>query len=254
VNERLETPAAGEKLQIGWVLRQVWRVYRRRWKLLVPLATIVLIPQALGDAIFGSVEVTRVHSVADVAKLIAIPVSLAINLGGEALYAGIVAAGVVEWLSGRELTDLRKIARTIRYGRLIAVDLLLVFGTAFGLVLLIIPGIAFYTYMAVSPALVELEDMTVKQAFRKSMHLVRGSFWRVLWFTILVLAISDATAAILESPIHGVHGELLFNLAIEALIEPFQGLTTVFLALALLDLHGEDGRLSAFAGRHDGAV
>jgi hypothetical protein len=32
-------------------------------------------------------------------------------------------------------------------------------------------------------------------------------------------------------------------------IEPFQGLTTVFLALALLGLHGQDGRLQEFVER-----
>ncbi len=36
---------------------------------------------------------------------------------------------------------------------------------------------------------------------------------------------------------------------IEAIVEPFQGLTTVFLALALLEIHGKDRRLSAFVER-----
>jgi len=50
-----------------------------------------------------------------------------------------------------------------------------------------------------------------------------------------------------------VQGELLFNLVIEALVEPFQGLTTVVLALGLLGLHGWDDRLRGFAERHDRA-
>lgn len=250
---RIEGPGPGEKLRIGWLLRQVWRIYRRRWKLLVPLAVIVLIPQTVGEALFGDIEVGRIESVGDLAQLIAIPMALAINLGGEALYAGIIAAGVSEWLHGRELTNLGRVARSIRYGRLIAVDLILVAGTTVGFFLLIVPGVIFYTYFLISPALVELEEMSVREAMRQSRELVRGSFWRVLGFTLVVLAVTDLVTLILESPIHGVQGELLFNLVIEALVEPFQGLTTVILALGLLGLHGRDGRLHAFAERHDGA-
>jgi hypothetical protein len=234
-----------------WLLRQVWRIYRRRWKLLVPLAVIVLIPQNIGDALFGDAKIERLHTVSDFAGLIAIPIGIAINLGGEAMYAGIIAAGVSEWVHGRELTNLGQVARSIRYGPLIAVDLILIFGTAVGLVFLIVPGVVFYTYHVISPALVELEDMRVREAMRRSRELVRGSFWRVLGFTLVVLLLSDAATLLLESPIHGLHGEVLFNLVIEAVIEPFQGLTTVVLALGLLGLHAQDGRLRAFAERHD---
>ena len=246
-----EGPGPGEKLRIGWLLHQVWRIYRRRWKLLVPLAVLILIPQTVGDALFGEIEIERIHSATDVAKLISIPLALAINLGGEAMYAGIIAAGVSEWIHGRELNDLGRVARSIRYGRLIAVDLILIVGTAVGFVFLIVPGIVFYTLFVISPALVELEEMPVREAMRRSRELVRGSFWRVLWFTVVVLALSDVVTLVLESPIHGLQGEIVFNLVIEALVEPFQGLTTVILALGLLGLHGGDGRLSAFAERHE---
>ncbi len=245
--EGARIPGPGEKLRIGWLLRQVWRVYRRRWKLLVALAVLVLIPQALADAILGGVQIERVHSITDVVALLSIPVTLAINLGGEALYAGIIAAGVSEWLQGRELRDLGAVARSISYGRLIAIDLILVLGTAVGLLILIVPGIVFYTYLVISPALVELDEMRVRPALRRSVELVRGSFWRVLAFSAIVLLLGDFLAALLESPLHGVPGEAVFNLAIEAVIEPFQGLTTVMLALALLGIHGADDRLRRFA-------
>jgi hypothetical protein len=243
----------GDRLRIGWVLGWVWRVYRSRWRLLVPLAVLVLLPQSLADALFGDFTVERVHSTADVVKLAAIPLSFAINLGGEALYAGIVAAAVVEWMAGRELTDIGRVAGSIRYGRLIAIDLILAIGTAVGLLLLLVPGIVFYAYLAPSPALVELNGMRIREAIRKSIQLVRHSFWRVLGFTVVVLVVSEGLTALLESPVHGTQAELLFNLLIEAIVMPFQGLTTVFLALALLDLHGDDRRLSAYGDRYESA-
>ena len=237
------------RLPVVQVLRTVWRVYRRRWKFLVPLSMVVLLPQALGDAAFGDFEVARIETAADLLKLASIPLSLMINLGGEALYAGIVAAAVVEWLQGRELRDVPGAIRSIEYGRLITLDVILAIGTVIGLVLLIVPGLLFYTYLAASPALVELNGDTVKQAMRQSVELVRGNFWRVLILTFLVLLITDSVASALESPLHGLHGELLFNLLIEAVVEPFQGLTTVFLTLALLEIHGREHRFSAFAER-----
>ena len=247
--EREEVP----RLPVMQVLRVVWRVYRRKWKFLVPLSLVVLLPQAAADAVFGDVEVERVETAEDIVNLAAIPLAIAINLGGEALYAGIVAAAVVEWARGRELRDVPGAVRSIEYGRLIALDLILAVGTVIGLVLLIAPGLIFFTYLAVSPALIELDGDTVKQALRRSAQLVRGNFWRVLGFTLIVLVATDSFATLLESPIHGVHGELLFNLLIEAVVEPFQGLTTVFLALALLGLHGHDDRLAQFVERMKGA-
>ena len=247
--EREEVP----RLPVMQVLRVVWRVYRRKWKFLVPLSLVVLLPQAAADAVFGDVEVERVETAEDILNLASIPLAIAINLGGEALYAGIVAAAVVEWARGRELRDVPGAIRSIEYGRLIALDLMLAVGTVIGLVLLIAPGLIFFTYLVVSPALIELDGDTVKQALRRSAQLVRGNFWRVLGFTLIVLVATDSLATLLESPIHGVHGELLFNLLIEAVVEPFQGLTTVFLALALLGLHGHDDRLAQFVERMKGA-
>jgi hypothetical protein len=240
-----ETP----RLPVVEVLRVVWYVYRRHWKFLIPLSVIVLAPQAVADAVFADVQVTEVKSIDDVLTLASFPIAVAINLGGEALYAGIVAAAVVAWLRGRELRNVPGAIRSIAYGRLIAIDVILALGTALGLVLLIVPGVLIFTYFAVSPALIELDGITVREALRRSPRLVRGNFWRVLGFTMIVLLLAELITALLESPIHDVHGEVVFNLLIEAVIEPFQGLTTVFLALALLGLHGQDGRLQEFVER-----
>ena len=243
------TEGTAPKLAIGSVLRVVWRVYRRRWRLLVPLSLLILLPQAVADAWFGDVDIHRVDSLTGFAELVSIPLAIAINLGGEALYAGIVAAAVVEWLQGRELRDVPGAIRSIAYGRLIVLDVILALGTVIGLVFLIVPGLLFYTYTAVSPALIELNGIPVRQALRRSFELVRGNFWRVMIFTLAVLVGSELLLSLLESPLHGVKGELAMNLVLEAVIEPFVGLTTVFLALALLGLHGQDDRLANFLRR-----
>jgi hypothetical protein len=239
----------GQKLPILGVLRTVWEVYKRRWPVLVGLSLIVLLPQAIADAAFGDVTVDEIRNAGDVLKLATIPFTVGINLGGEALYAGLIAAGVQQWMRGRELRDIPGVIREIRLGRLIAIDLILVAGTILGLALLVIPGIVFYTYFAASPALVELDDLKIGTAMRRSFEIVRGNFTRVLAFIGLVVLVSDGAMLILEAPLHGLTGEAVWNLVLEAVFEPVQGLTTVFLALALLDIRGEDRRLEAFAAR-----
>jgi hypothetical protein len=232
-------PAPVAKVELGPVARDVLRAYAHHWRLLIPLTIVVLLPQALADAAFGEIEIDRVQTAADLLKLATIPLSAAINLGGEALLAGIIAAVVIEWRKGSELSDLRRAAREILYLRLIAIDLLLAIGFGVGLAFLVVPGIVFATYFLISPALVEVERLSIPDAIRKSIVLVRGNFWRVLVFALGFLVVTDFAATVLESPIHGVPGELGFNLVIEAALEPFQGLATVLLALALLDLHRE---------------
>lgn len=243
------TEGRWSKLPVVRVLRVVWRVYRRHWKLLVPLAVVVLLPQALADAFIGEVEIDRVETAADVFKLTEIPLAIAINLGGEALYAGLVAAFVLEWIGTKPWEGVRAALAEIKLWNLIALDILLAIGTTLGLVVLVVPGILFYTYTYVSPALIELHGIGVRASIRESFRLIRGSFWRVLAFATIVLIASQAMTTALESPIHDKPGHLLWNLVIEAAIAPFVGLTTVFLALALLERSGRERRFSDFAER-----
>ena len=234
------------------MLRDTFAVYKRHWKVLVPVTMVVLAPQAIGDALIGEVEVEGVKRPEDVLKLASIPVAVAVNLGGEALLSGIVAAFVIDWRRGGESSELRQILRGIPYGRLIAIDLLLALGTAAGLVLLVVPGVLVFTYLLIAPALIEIEHVTIRESIRRSITLVSGSFWRVLGFAVLVFAVTDGVVHLLESPVHGVEGEALFNLGVEAAIEPVVTVFTVVLALALIDLHEQEAEAAETPGlRHE---
>jgi hypothetical protein len=134
----------------------------------------------------------------------------------------------------------RELLRDIPYRRLIAIDVLFAVGTALGFTLLIVPGVIVFTYLLTSPALVEIQNLTIRGALQRSVELVRGNFWRVLAVAATVLIVSDAVTTVLEAPVHGLAMESLFNLAIEAALEPVQALATVLLALALIRLHGEE--------------
>lgn len=230
------------RLRLRPLVRDVLAGYRGHWRMLVPLALIVLLPQALADALVGDLEVHGVEEIGDIVKLAAIPLTVGINLGGEALFAGIIAAAVLEWRAGRRLLDVPGAARHIPYGRLIILDLIVAAGTAAGVILLIVPGLVFYTYFVIAPAMAELQGRGVRDALRGAVRMVRGNFWRVLAFTLFLVVISDSAAALIESPFEGVAYEAGLHLAIKAALEPIQGLGTVLMALALMDLHGERPR------------
>jgi hypothetical protein len=226
------------RLAIRPILRDTFVVYRRHWRLLIPVAFVVLLPQALVDTGLGDVEVDRVESVGDVLGLAVVPLAIAVGLGGEALYAGVVAAAVLQWRAGHDVR-IDALARSLPYGRLIVADVLLAVGIAAGIALLVVPGVVFATYYALTPALIKLEGRTVRGGFRRSRELVSGSFWPVLALIAGVLVGTEVASELLALPFHQFAAELVEHLAVEALLEPVQGLVTVLTVLALLELRGE---------------
>ncbi len=211
--------------------------YARHWQMLVPLAIVVLAPQAVANAIYDSIEIDGVATLADFAKVVSVVATIAINLGGEALYAGIVAAVVVSWRRGERTLHLGALIRSIPVLSLVAVDLIVALGSALGVLLFVVPGVVFYAFFAISPAMIELRGLGIRAALVTSFRLVRGSFPRVLALVFFVLIFTDAAASALETPVHGVPGEVATGVVIHAVLEPLQGLVTVLLALALIDLH-----------------
>ena len=81
------------------VAGEVITVYRRHWLLLIGAAIVLLIPQALADAFLDGLQVEGIRSARDVIIIAAVPLTVAVNLGGQALYSGFAAATVVEWRS-----------------------------------------------------------------------------------------------------------------------------------------------------------
>jgi hypothetical protein len=235
------TGAAAEspKLPILGLLGDVWRVYRRHWKLLIPLALVVLLPQALGEAL--ELELDTDDLDAGKAALVALTSAAlgATNLAGEALYAGMITGLVVEWRHGARRLSLGRLARELPILRLIVADLLIIAGTVLGLLLLIVPGVLFAIYTIVTTVVIELEDLSIRDGFRRSASLVRGSFWRVLAIGVVLIAGTEAMSAVLLLPLHGFLAEAGGHLAVETAMAPFQGVATVLVALGLMELRGE---------------
>jgi hypothetical protein len=230
---------AREHLALGAIASDIASVYRAHWAFLIPAAMVVLLPQSLAEAFLGDLEVHEIHSLRDVATLIAIPAVLAINLFGQAVYAGLTAAAVIDWRAGVPLPKLSALLRALPIGGLVLLDLLLTGGIAIGLFLLVVPGLAFAAYFGISPAVMKIERRGVIATMRRSAELVRGNFWRVAALIVGVILVTEAIVAAITAPLNGLVASALTNLVADGLIQPIEGLAIALVAIGLLELHGE---------------
>jgi hypothetical protein len=226
-------------LPLKAVARDVASAYRAHWFFLIAAAIVVLLPQSLADGLLGSLNVEGIHSAEDVALLVAAPLTIIVNLFGQAFYAGLAAAAVIEWRANRPLPGLAALLRSVPVGRLVLLDVVLTLGTAIGLVLLVIPGLIFMAFFSISPALVKFEHHGVWGSMRRSRELVRGNFWRVMAIVVGTIVFTEVAVSLISAPFHELAIVTFVDLAADGLLQPIEGLVIVVVALTLLELRGE---------------
>lgn len=233
------TAKPSEHLSVGAIARDVAAAYRQHWLFLIVAAIVILLPQAVLDATLGGIHFDRVHDAGDIAKLAALPATVAVNLFGQAVYAGLTAAVVVDWRAGLPLPNLSVLVRSLPIGGLILLDVVSTIGIGIGFLLLILPGLVFATYFAIAPAVMKFERRGVLDSMRRSAHLVRGNFWRVFVLVVGVIALTELVVALVSLPFHGFEAVALVEVGADGLVQPVEGLGIVLVAIRLLELHGE---------------
>jgi hypothetical protein len=227
------------KLSLRGVAHDVAAAYRSHWLFLIFAAILVLLPQALADGFLDHLNVEGVRSARDAAILAAVPLTVVVNLFGQAFYAGLTAAALVEWRAHHPLPRVLPLLRTIPLRRLVLLDVVLSVGTAIGFVLLLIPGLIWLAYFSIAPAIVKFEHEGVWGSMRRSRELVRGNFWRVFVSIVGTIVLTEAAAGAISAPFHGVGLVTVVDIAADAVLQPIEGLVIVVVALALLELRGE---------------
>ena len=227
------------KLSLREVAREMWAVYRVHWKFLVPAAIVVLLPQSIADALVEGFHLEHLRSFADFAALGGALLTAAVNLFGQAVYAGLTAAAVVEWRAGQPLPRLSALLRAMPIKRLIVLDLVVTLLVAIGFVLLIVPGLIVLTYIAISPAVLKLEHLGVQEALARSIQLVRGRARQVFVTAIGPILLSELAVQAVAAPFDGVAILTVVNLLAEGIFQPIEGLAIALVAIHLLELHGE---------------
>jgi hypothetical protein len=236
-----------ERLTTRGAFVRIWRIYRGWAPSLLLLALIVFIPLGLVNALTVSAEIEDLGAESLVTLLgsgaILIVLSLTAILG-EVFYTGAVAASLTHAHDHRP-PSLREIAGSIRYGRLIAVDVIYGALVAIGLVLLVAPGLAAYAWLAMAAPVVEIEESGVRAALARSVRLVRGRFWTVLAVLLPIGVVGEGIAAVAtrfsddllgDSLLSHWLSEVLANLA----FTPFYAVAAVLLTVTLI--REKDGR------------
>lgn len=217
------------------------RTYRAWWPRFLLLAALIFIPVnvATGLVEHGLETVGEDQDLQIVTLFFGLLTVTFSSLLGEVLLAGTIALSLAGSLHGRT-PGLDEIARGLKYGRLVLLDLAYVVLTALGTLLLLIPGLLVFTLLALAGPVTEIEHHGIRGAFRRSARLVRSDFWLVFWvlFPISVISdlISEAVARISSGLIgHGTVATGVAESVPEILLAPFFAVAAVLLTLRLID-------------------
>jgi hypothetical protein len=226
--------ARSRKLSIRAVVREAATDHRSRFWLLLVAAVVVFVPIGLLEALtegLQDIDVDEADAGA-IAAAVGAAVAFAVSATlGDVFYTGVVAAIVDEERGGarHEIADL---LRRLPYGRLIAIDLIFALVVAIGLVLLIVPGLIVFAWYGLAAPVVKIEGGGVRNAFRRSRELVRGSTARVMALLLPAMVLGEALAELIGNAIdsflgHEAAAELAGTLTGEVLTAPIFALVAV---------------------------
>ncbi len=236
---------------------QIARTYAKWAPSLLLLAVVVFVPVGLVHTIaihpdIGALDLDGVLTILGV--MLAVIALAVTGLLGEVFYTGAVAISLTHPRDGRP-PSLREIAAMVKYRRLIAIDLVYGALVAIGLVLLVVPGIAAFVWLALAAPVVEIEGRGVRDAFARSVQLIRGRFWVVFAVLAPIELLGDGITSLATEIAHDLLGEtflsewladVLSNLA----FTPFYAVAAVLITVGLIrekdgggaELHSEPPR------------
>jgi hypothetical protein len=227
---------------------RIWRTYFAWARTLLPLACFVFVPLGLIHAVPVHVDATELNLGNDLeiaGAVLAILLLVTTGLLGEVFYTGAVAIALTHPHEG-EAPTLREVAGMVRYGTLIAVDLIFGVFVAVGFVAFVAPGVLLFVYLGLAAPVAEIEHRGVRAALARSFALVRGHFWLVLAILVPIEVLSDVLTDLATSGVHSLLGDSLVaewvtDTATNIVLTPFYAVAAVLLTLDLIAAHDGAG-------------
>jgi hypothetical protein len=230
---------------------RIWRTYLAWARPLLLAALVVFVPLGLIHAVPVNVDATQLDlgsGLRVAAAVLALLLLSVTGLLGEIFYTGAVAIALTNPRDGAP-PSLREIAGMVKYGRLIAVDLIFAVAVAAGTIAFVVPGVLLFVYLGLTAPVVEIEHRGVRGAFARSFRLVRGRFWYVLAILVPIELGSDAVTGVATGLAHSLLGNSLFaewlaDTSTNVLLTPFYAVAAVLLTLDLIaEKDGAEPRL-----------
>ncbi len=229
------------RAELASIYLRIGRTYWRWAPSLVLLAVVVFVPLGLIHALtlesnIGSFDFGSGLKL--LAILGAVLALAATGLVGEVFYTGAVSILLTHPHDG-EPPSMREIAGMIKYGPLIAIDLLYGFAVAIGLIFFFIPGVLLFVWFGLTAPVVEIEHRGIRAAFRRSVELVRHKFWIVALVLIPIEVVGDAMTNLATEATHGLVGseficEWLADVLANIAFTPFYAVAAVLLTVDLI--------------------
>ncbi len=233
------------------VARTYGRIGRTYWAwfpAILLLSIVVFVPLGAIDTLVANADVESLDLGSGLkvfAVALAIGAITTTGLLGEVFFSGAVAVSLT---SPREekLPSMLQIAKRLRYGRLIGVDVVYVLIVAAGLILFIFPGALAFVFLGLAGPIVELEERTVRGALKRSWELVRGNFWFVFWILVPIEIAGDVVGEGITQGVHALLGHgFLAGWAAESLanvlVSPLFAVATVLLTIELITAKDGEG-------------
>jgi hypothetical protein len=230
-----------DRLSLLSIYGRIWRTYFAWARTLLPMAFFVFVPLGLIHAIPVHVEATSLNIDSGLeifGAVLAVLLLVTTGLLGEIFYTGAVAIALTHPHDG-EQPSLREVAGSIRYGTLIAVDLIFGVLVAAGVLAFVIPGVLVFVYLGLAAPVVEIEHRGVRAALARSFALVRGHFWLVLAVLVPIEIVSDGLTDLATAAAHALLGdslvaEWLTDTATNIVLTPFYAVAAVLLSIDLI--------------------
>jgi hypothetical protein len=227
--------------RIAGIYLRIWRTYRGWAPSLLSLALIVFLPLGLLDAITATVDIDALDLTSGIkvaALALAVGAITMTGLLGEIFFSGAIAISLTH-PHGERPPSPREIARRVKYGRLILVDVAFVAIVAAGLLLVFVPGVLAFVFLSLAGPTVEIEERSARGALARSFRLVRGNFWLVFWVVAPIEVVGDGIGHALAGLVYGLLGDtFLATWLAEALsnvvLSPFFAVAAVLLTVDLI--------------------
>jgi hypothetical protein len=244
----VEGSRSGPDLGAGAIIAAAARTGRRQWWRILAVALVVCILTALVETIVDDFIDPTNLPLSVVADLFATGVSLL----GAVFLSGFLCRLVGEADKTDERPSVRQVMRTLAWGRLVGADFLVTLLVVLGLIALVFPGLIAVNLFAIVGPVIDLEDVSVLAALRRSAHLVRQHFWKVALLVTLPVAIASEIEGVApdSTSVRAILETLAIRGLAQALVEAAIGLVTVQLCYRLI---AQDRASHAVEGQEPGA-
>jgi hypothetical protein len=229
------------RAQIASIYARIGRTYWRWAPSLMLLAVIVFVPLGLIHALTleGNISSFDFGGGLKLLALFGAVLALAATgLVGEVFYTGAVSILLTHPHEGGP-PSMREIAGTIKYGPLVAIDLLYGFAVGLGWIFFVIPGVLIFVWFGLTAPVIEIEHRGIRAALRRSVELVRHKFWVVALVLIPIEIVGDALTELAIHATHGLFGseficEWLADVLANVAFTPFYAVAAVLLTVDLI--------------------